>query len=60
MTRAARAGASAMAGDSAGRGFEFEPETWRYRVGGYRFFYEIDENRKIIFMIAAETRQKAY
>ncbi len=39
---------------------DFKPETWRYRVGGYRFFYEIDENRRIIFMIAADTRQKAY
>ncbi len=38
----------------------FEPETWRYRVGGYRFFYEIDEHRKIVLMIAADTRQKSY
>ena len=39
---------------------DFKPETWRYRVGGFRFFYEIDENRKIVFMIAAEARPKSY
>jgi mRNA interferase RelE/StbE len=38
----------------------FKPETWRYRIGPYRFFYEVDEEEKIIFMIAAETRQESY
>ncbi len=38
----------------------FKPETWRYRIGNYRFFYEVDEKRKIVFMIAAESRQKSY
>jgi mRNA interferase RelE/StbE len=37
-----------------------KPETWRYRIGGFRFFYEIDESRKIVFMIAVDTRQKSY
>ena len=36
------------------------PETWRYRIGGFRRFYEIDETRKIVFMIAADTRQRSY
>lgn len=35
----------------------YRPETWRYRIGVYRFFYEIDDSRKIVFMIAADTRQ---
>ena len=39
---------------------EYRPETWRYRIGGFRFFYEIDDRRKIVFMIAADTRQKSY
>ena len=31
-----------------------KPEIWRYKVGPYRFFYEIDEANKIVSMIAAE------
>lgn len=38
----------------------FKPETWRYRIGAFRFFYEIDDERKIVFMLAAEPRSKSY
>jgi mRNA interferase RelE/StbE len=38
----------------------YKPETWRYRIGNYRFFYEIDDRNKIIYMIVADSRQKAY
>jgi mRNA interferase RelE/StbE len=38
----------------------YKPETWRYRIGEFRLFYEIDDARKIVFMIAADTRQKSY
>ena len=38
----------------------YTPETWRYRVGNYRFFYEIDEKENIVYMIAAEHRSEAY
>lgn len=38
----------------------YRPETWRYRIGGFRLFYEIDDAGKIVFMIAADTRQKSY
>jgi len=38
----------------------YKPETWRYWIGPHRFFYEVDEKRKIIFMLAAETRQGSY
>ena len=38
----------------------YKPDTWRYRIGNYRFFYEVDDRKKIIFMIAADNRQKAY
>ena len=37
----------------------YRPETWRYRIGGFRLFYEIDETRKIVLMIAADTRQRS-
>ena len=38
----------------------YEPDTWRYRIGDYRFFYEIDDKRKIVFMTAADSRGSAY
>ncbi len=38
----------------------FSLETWRYRIGGFRFFYEIDEEQKIVVMIAASNREGAY
>ena len=38
----------------------YQPETWRYRIGGYRFFYTTDDRRKIVFMINADTREGAY
>jgi mRNA interferase RelE/StbE len=39
---------------------DFSPETWRYRIGAWRFFYEIDEEQKIIYMLAASHRSRAY
>lgn len=38
----------------------YRPETWRYRIGGWRFFYEIDNQKKTVFMITADNRQNAY
>ncbi len=38
----------------------YKPETWRYRIGRYRFFYEIDEKERLIYMIAAEARKDSY
>jgi len=37
-----------------------DPPTWRYRIGAYRFFYEIDEKKKIVFMTAIDHRGRAY
>ena len=36
------------------------PDTWRYRIGSWRFFYEISEGEKIVFMTAAEHRSEIY
>ena len=36
------------------------PNTWRYRVGDYRFFYAIDEQRRLSFLLAADHRGRAY
>ena len=38
----------------------YNPDTWRYRISSYRFFYEIDDQNKIVFMISADNRQNAY
>ena len=38
----------------------FVPETWRYRIGDYRFFYTIDERAHWVMMIAADHRGQAY
>jgi mRNA interferase RelE/StbE len=35
-------------------------DTWRYRIGAWRFFYKIDEKRRVVSMIAASHRSSAY
>jgi mRNA interferase RelE/StbE len=37
-----------------------QPPTWRYRVGEWRFFYEVAEMEKTVFLIAADHRKLAY
>ena len=39
---------------------DYTPETWRYRIGAYRFFYEIDDHKKTITMLSADNRSDAY
>jgi mRNA interferase RelE/StbE len=36
------------------------PATWRYRIGAWRFFYEIDEAERVVLLIAASHRGSAY
>lgn len=38
----------------------WEPPTWRYRVGEWRFFYEVDAQRSTVFLVAADHRKQAY
>jgi mRNA interferase RelE/StbE len=38
----------------------WHPPTWRYLVGDWRFFYEIDKQKNIILMTAAHQRKDAY
>lgn len=38
----------------------YAPETWRYRIGSWRFFYEIDDREHVVSMIAASHRGSAY
>jgi len=38
----------------------YNTDTWRYRIGSYRFFYEIEDQSKIVFMISVDNCQNAY
>lgn len=38
----------------------YKPDTWRYRIGGYRFFYEINEKEHVVYMVAADSRKDSY
>jgi mRNA interferase RelE/StbE len=38
----------------------YEPDTWRYRIGSYRFFYEINDKGRIVSMLAADSRKDSY
>lgn len=38
----------------------WDPPTWRCRIGAWRFFYEIDEKNQIVYMTAADHRGQAY
>jgi mRNA interferase RelE/StbE len=39
---------------------DYEPPTWRYRIGDWRIFYEIDSEERIVFLIAVAHRGSAY
>ncbi|MBU4227734.1 type II toxin-antitoxin system RelE/ParE family toxin [bacterium] len=34
----------------------YKPNIWRYRISSCRFFYEIDNQNKIVFMISVDNR----
>lgn len=38
----------------------YKPDTWRYTIGKYRFFYEIDEKDRMIYMTTADARKDSY
>jgi mRNA interferase RelE/StbE len=38
----------------------YEPTTWRYRIGAWRFFHEIDDEERVVFLLAASHRGWAY
>ena len=39
---------------------DFSPDTFRYRIGAWRFFYEVNEEEKVVSMVAASHRSSAY
>lgn len=38
----------------------YTPDTWRYRMGNYRLFYEVDDTDKMVIILYIEHRQNAY
>ena len=43
---------------SAARLKEWDPPTWRIRIGAWRIFYEIDDLKSVVFLTAANPREK--
>ena len=38
----------------------FATDVWRYRIGNYRVFYTVDEDDRVVSMVAIEHRKDAY
>ena len=38
----------------------YDPPTWRYRIGKYRIFYEIDDESKEVDILTILQRRDAY
>jgi mRNA interferase RelE/StbE len=45
---------------SAARLRDWEPPTWRIRIGSWRVFFEIDDEKRVVSLIAADHRKDAY
>ena len=45
---------------TAARLRDWEPATWRVRIGPWRVFYQIDDAERIVFLPAADHRKDAY
>ncbi len=39
---------------------DYEPETWRYRIGNFRLFYSVDEKAKVVIIATIRLRKEAY
>jgi mRNA interferase RelE/StbE len=38
----------------------YSPDTWRYRIGAWRFFYQVDDAEHVVYLTAAAHRSSAY
>jgi mRNA interferase RelE/StbE len=45
---------------SAARLRDWDPPTWRIRLGAWRIFFEINDEKGIVFLTAADHRKDAY
>ncbi len=39
---------------------DYEPPTWRLRVGAWRVLYEIDDHAEVVRVVGVRHRSKAY
>ena len=39
---------------------DYDPDTWRYRIGKFRFFYTVDHEDQIIYVLTIDYRKDAY
>ena len=39
---------------------DYNPHTWRYRIGKFRLFYSIDKNENIIYLLSIDFRRDSY
>ena len=38
----------------------YEPPTWRYRIGPYRLFFTVDDEKRVVFILTIDDRKDAY
>ena len=38
----------------------YEPPTWRYRIGPYRLFYAVNNEKRIVYILTIDDRKDAY
>ncbi len=39
---------------------DWKPQTWRYRWGAFRIFYEVDNEKNIVFILTLKQRKDSY
>jgi mRNA interferase RelE/StbE len=39
---------------------DYDPPTWRYRIGKFRVFYFIDSKERIVHILSVDRRKDAY
>ena len=39
---------------------DYNPDTWRYRLGRFRLFYTVDHEERIIYVLSIDFRKDAY
>ena len=39
---------------------DYNPDTWRYRIGKFRLFYIVDQTEMIIYILSVDHRKDAY
>lgn len=39
---------------------DYNPDTWRYRLGKFRLFYTVDHENRIIYILTIDFRKDAY